>query len=78
MLGTWEIAMLVGAAVLLFGGKRLPGVGKALGESIRDFKKAIKEDDTLDVTESAKREQIENSQNKKSYEKSAEKESEKN
>lgn len=79
MLGHWEILLLGLIAILLFGGKRLPGLGKSLGESIRDFKKALKEDDSLDVTDSTKREQIsQNSEGQKSYSKSTEKESEKN
>ena len=60
MLGHWEILALGVIFLLLFvGPKKLPGLGKSLGESIRGFKKAMKEDDTLDVTDSAKHEQIE-------------------
>ena len=60
MLGHWEIITLGVIFMLLFvGPKKLPGLGKSLGESIRGFKKAMKEDDTLDVTDSAKHEQIE-------------------
>ena len=62
MLGHWEI-LLVGLVILLLfvGPKKLPSFGKSLGESIRGFKKAIKdkdEEDILDVTESTKTEQI--------------------
>ena len=32
-------------AVLVFGPKKLPELGKALGESIREFKKAMSGDD---------------------------------
>ena len=41
-------AKLFTAAVVvlvLFGGNKLAGVGKALGQSIRDFKKEIKSED---------------------------------
>lgn len=31
--------------VLLFGGSKIPGLAKGLGESIRNFKSAIKEGD---------------------------------
>lgn len=59
MTGHWEIVIIGLIFVLLFvGPKKLPGLGKSLGESIRGFKKAMREDDTLDVTESAKHEQI--------------------
>lgn len=55
----WELLIIGLVFVLLFvGPKKLPALGKSLGESIRGFKKAMKEDDTLDVTDSAKHEQI--------------------
>ncbi|MBQ3486150.1 MAG: twin-arginine translocase TatA/TatE family subunit [Clostridia bacterium] len=41
-LGTTEIILIVVLALVLFGGGKLAGVGKALGQSIRDFKKEIK------------------------------------
>ena len=44
-LGTMEIILIVVLALVLFGGKKLAGVGKALGQSIRDFKKEMKAED---------------------------------
>lgn len=44
-LGTTEIILIVVLALVLFGGSKLAGVGKALGTSIKDFKKAVKEDE---------------------------------
>ena len=43
-LGTMEILLIVVLALVLFGGKKLAGVGKALGQSIREFKKEVKVD----------------------------------
>ena len=43
-LGTTEIILIVILALVLFGGGKLAGVGKALGKSIKDFKKEVKED----------------------------------
>lgn len=45
-LGIWEIVLIVVLALVLFGGGKLAGVGKALGQSIRDFKKEMKADET--------------------------------
>ena len=45
-LGTTEIILIVVLALVLFGGNKLAGVGKALGQSIRDFKKEVKGDAT--------------------------------
>ena len=37
-----EILLIVVLALVIFGGKKLSGVGKALGQSIREFKKEVK------------------------------------
>ena len=44
-IGPTEILLIVILALVLFGGKRLAGVGKSLGQSIREFKKEVKTDD---------------------------------
>ena len=44
-LGALEIVLILVVVLVLFGGNKLAGVGKALGQSIRDFKKEIKNDD---------------------------------
>ena len=44
-LGTTEIILIVILALVLFGGSKLAGVGKALGKSIKDFKNEVKDDD---------------------------------
>ena len=40
-LGVGEIALLIVLALVLFGAKRLPQVGRAAGEAIREFKSAF-------------------------------------
>lgn len=45
-LGTTEIILIIVLALVLFGGGKLAGVGKALGKSIKDFKSEVKEDDS--------------------------------
>lgn len=42
-LGTTEIILILVLALVIFGGSRLAGVGKALGTSIREFKKEVKD-----------------------------------
>ncbi len=44
-LGTTEIILIIVLALVLFGGGKLAGVGKALGKSIKDFKQEVKEED---------------------------------
>ena len=42
-LGTTEIILIVVLALVLFGGGKLAGVGKALGKSIKDFKNEVED-----------------------------------
>ena len=42
-LGTPELIVILGIAVLVFGGKKLPEVGAGLGKAISSFKKGLKE-----------------------------------
>lgn len=44
-LGVWEIALILVLVLVLFGGGKLSGVGKALGKSIREFKSEMKQDE---------------------------------
>ncbi|MBM3811689.1 MAG: twin-arginine translocase TatA/TatE family subunit [Acidimicrobiia bacterium] len=41
-LGVPELIVILGIAVLLFGGKKIPEVAKGLGEGIKNFKNALK------------------------------------
>jgi sec-independent protein translocase protein TatA len=43
-LGLPEILLILGIALLLFGPKKLGELGKSLGEGIRSFKSAVKEE----------------------------------
>jgi sec-independent protein translocase protein TatA len=40
-LGPWEIALIVLAILLIFGPKKLPGVGRSLGRGMREFKDSV-------------------------------------
>ncbi len=40
-----HLLIILGIALLLFGPKKLPELGKGIGESIRGFKSAMKEPD---------------------------------
>jgi sec-independent protein translocase protein TatA len=70
-LGFMEIAIIVGLLLLLFGPSRLPNLGRSIGESIRGFKKGITEDDSIDVTETAKQEKIRQSESANANKQSA-------
>ena len=38
----WHIIIVVGLALLFFGGKKLPELGKGLGEGLKGFKEGMK------------------------------------
>lgn len=47
--GPFEIIIIVAIILLLFGGKKIPELMKGLGQGMKEFKKASKnEDDTTD------------------------------
>ena len=43
--GLSELLLIFGVVFLLFGAKKLPGLGGAIGESIKNFKKGINDGD---------------------------------
>lgn len=43
MIGTTEIIALGALALLLFGGKKLPGLMKSIGQGVRQFKEGMTE-----------------------------------
>ncbi|MBL8206539.1 MAG: twin-arginine translocase TatA/TatE family subunit [Blastocatellia bacterium] len=43
-LGYPELIVILVILLVLFGGSRLPGLAKGLGESIKNFKKAVNEE----------------------------------
>lgn len=46
-LGTTEIILIIAVIALLFGGKKIPELMRGLGNGIKEFKSAQKEDKEL-------------------------------
>ena len=42
-IGTTELLLIAGLALLLFGGKKLPEMMRGLGKGVSEFKKGVKE-----------------------------------
>ena len=47
-LGVPELILILVIGLVIFGPGKLPGVGKALGQSIKEFKAANREDEAAD------------------------------
>jgi sec-independent protein translocase protein TatA len=45
MIGPWQVVLIVLVVVLLFGGRKIPELMKGLGQGIKEFKKATKDED---------------------------------
>ncbi len=54
--GPWQIILIIAIVLIFFGPKRIPGLGRSLGEAIRGFKKGISGSDEKDK----KTEQLQN------------------
>ncbi len=52
-----ELLIILAIVVLLFGAKKIPDLAKGMGRGIKDFKKAIKDDDDEDTKELASKEE---------------------
>jgi sec-independent protein translocase protein TatA len=44
MIGPWQAVIIVVALLLLFGGRKIPELMKGLGQGMKEFKKATKDD----------------------------------
>ena len=42
-IGTTELLLIAGLALLLFGGKKLPELMKGMGQGVRSFKEGVKD-----------------------------------
>ena len=45
-----HLLILLGIALLVFGGKKIPELGRGIGEGIRGFKSALKDEEKLAIT----------------------------
>ncbi len=50
-IGPWQILIVFAVILIFFGAKKLPQIGKGMGEALRNFKKSVNEiDDATDIT----------------------------
>lgn len=48
-IGIWQVLLILGIVLLVFGTGKLRNIGSDLGNSLKDFKKAINEDEAKKV-----------------------------
>lgn len=48
-ISTWQLLIVLAIVILLFGTKRLKGIGGDLGSALKGFRKTIDSDDTQKV-----------------------------
>ena len=51
MIGTTELLLLGGLALLVFGGKKVPEMMRGLGQGVKEFKKGMQEEIPTDDKE---------------------------
>lgn len=54
----WQLLIILAIVVLLFGTKRLKGIGSDLGGAVKGFKKAIKSDENTSEDSTLENEKI--------------------
>lgn len=45
VVGPWQIILIIAVALLMFGGKKIPELMGGIGKGMKEFKKAVKDDD---------------------------------
>ena len=45
MVGPWQIVLIVALVVLLFGARKIPELMKGLGGGVKEFKKAMRDEE---------------------------------
>ena len=53
--GTFELILILAVVVLIFGGRKLPEIGAALGKGITNFRRSLQGKDEIDVTPETKK-----------------------
>ena len=59
-LGTTELIVVLVIVVVMFGAKRLPELGRGIGEGLKNFKKSMSAKDEIDVTPKSEEENNDN------------------
>ena len=53
-IGTTEIIIIAVVLIILFGGKKIPEFVRAMGDSVKEFRTAVKDDEESDSKKDSK------------------------
>ncbi len=56
VVGPWQIVLIAAVALLLFGGQKIPELMGGIGKGMKEFKKAVREDE--EPKEESKKEEV--------------------
>lgn len=51
-IGVWELIIIAILVIVIFGGKKLPELGRGLGKGLANFRQAVKEPDAAETKHS--------------------------
>ncbi|HVO65864.1 MAG TPA: twin-arginine translocase TatA/TatE family subunit [Syntrophales bacterium] len=54
-IGMPELIVILVIVLIVFGAGKLPEIGSAIGKSIRNFKKSVREPDEINITPDSKK-----------------------
>jgi sec-independent protein translocase protein TatA len=63
-IGMQELLIILAVALLFFGGRKLPELAKGLGEGLREFKKATKDESNRELSDRNKTDDTEDANRK--------------
>ena len=55
IVGPWQIVLIVAIVLLLFGGRKIPELMRGLGGGVKEFKKAMREEDNDKTKDDSKK-----------------------
>lgn len=68
----WQLLIVLGIIILIFGTKKLRNVGGDLGDAVKGFKKAVNDEETKDETAEKPQARVSQEDNGNTYDVSAE------
>ena len=48
-IGIWQLLLILIIVLIVFGGRKMPELGRSLGQGLTNFRKAVKGEDTPEI-----------------------------